>query len=123
MAKLDPVPPASIQTRLLIGGQWVDGQAGAMIDVINPYDGSKIVSVAEGREADVERAVEAARTAAPGWGRLAAHERGRLLLKLADRIEADADYLARLESQNTGHPVRDCVSAISAGWRTSSKAR
>jgi aldehyde dehydrogenase (NAD+) len=109
MAKLDPVPSASIQTRLLIGGQWVDGAAGATIDVINPYDGSKIVSVAEGREADVERAVEAAKAAAPTWGRLAAHERGRLLLKLADRIEADADYLVRLESQNTGHPVRDCI--------------
>ena len=109
MARLDPVPTASIQTRLLIGGQWVDGEAGATIDVINPYDESKIVAVAEGREADVERAVAAAKAAAPAWGALAAHERGRLLLKLADRIEADADYLARLESQNTGHPVRDCI--------------
>jgi len=109
MARLDPVPTASIQTRLLIGGQWVDGEAGAVIDVINPYDGSTIVSVAEGREADVDRAVEAAKAAAPAWGRLAAHERGRLLLKLADRIEADADYLVRLEAQNTGHPVRDCI--------------
>jgi aldehyde dehydrogenase (NAD+) len=109
MARLEPVPAASIQTRLLIGGQWVDGEAGATIDVINPYDGSTIASVAEGREADVERAVAAAKGAAPAWGKLAAHERGRLLLKLADRIEADGDYLARLESQNTGHPVRDCI--------------
>jgi aldehyde dehydrogenase (NAD+) len=109
MAKLEPVAASSIQTRLLIGGEWVDGLAGATIDVINPYDGSRIVSVAEGREEDVERAVEAAKAAAPAWGRLAAHERGRLLLRLADRIEADADYLARLEAQNTGHPVRDCI--------------
>jgi aldehyde dehydrogenase (NAD+) len=110
MPRLDPVPSASIQTKLLIGGEWVDGEAGTVIDVINPYDGSTIVSVAEAREADVERAVRAAQAAAPGWGKLAAHERGRLLLKLADRIEADADYLARLEAQNTGHPVRDCMS-------------
>jgi aldehyde dehydrogenase (NAD+) len=109
MAKLEPIAASAIQTKLLIGGQWVDGVAGATIDVINPYDGSKIVSVAEAREEDVERAVDAAREAAPAWGRLAAHERGRLLLKLADRIEADADYLVRLEAQNTGHPVRDCM--------------
>jgi aldehyde dehydrogenase (NAD+) len=109
MAKLDPIAAKDIQTKLLIGGEWVDGLAGAVLDVINPYDGSVIVSVAEGREEDVERAVQAAKAAAPGWGRLAAHERGRLLLKLADAIEADAEYLVRLESQNTGHPVRDCI--------------
>lgn len=109
MPKLEPIASSAIQTKLLIGGEWVDGAAGATIDVINPYDGSLIVKVAEGREEDVERAVAAAAKAAPAWGALAAHERGRLLLKLADAIEADADYLVRLESMNTGHPVRDCM--------------
>lgn len=103
------IPASQIQTRLLIGGQWVDGADGATIPVIDPYLGTEIVSVAEAREVDVDRAVEAARQAAPGWAKLAAHERGRLLLKLADRIEADAPYLARLEAQNTGHPIRDCL--------------
>jgi aldehyde dehydrogenase (NAD+) len=109
MAKLDPIPSSAIQTKLLIGGEWVDSAAGAMIDVINPYNGSLIAKVAEGREEDVDRAVAAAAEAGPVWGRLAAHDRGRILLKLADAIEADADYLARLESMNTGHPVRDCI--------------
>ena len=112
MARLEPVPASSIQTKLLIGGAaGVDGaERAATIDVINPYDGpADRRQVAEGREADVDRAVEAAQqAAATAWARLAAHERGRLLLKLADRIEADADYLARLEATNTGHPVRDC---------------
>src|SRR5690349_1232694 len=108
MAKLAPIDPSQIQTRLLIGGQWVDGAAGAEIDVINPYTGQKIVSVAEAREEDVDRAVEAAKKAAPVWAGMAAHERGRLLLKLADAIEADADHLTRLEAMNTGHPIRDC---------------
>ena len=108
MQTLSPLSPSVIQTRLLIGGQWVDGAAGGEIDIINPFDGSKIVSVAEAREADVDRAVAAAQAAAPGWARLAAHERGRLLLKLADLIEADADHLTRLEAMNTGHPIRDC---------------
>jgi len=109
MARFEPVPASQIQTKLLIGGQWVDGEAGATIDIVNPYDGSRIVSIAEGREEDVERAVRAAKAAYPAWARLSAHERGRLLLKLADRIEADGDYLARLEAQNTGHPIRDCL--------------
>lgn len=108
MARLEPVPPSQIQTRLLIGGEWVDGLAGTEIDIINPFDGTKIVSVAEALEADVDRAVDAAKAAAHDWGRMAGHERGRLLLKLADLIEADADHLTRLEAQNTGHPIRDC---------------
>ena len=109
MALLKSIPAGEIQTKLLIGGRWIDGVAGATLDVINPYDGRKIVSIAEGREADVDLAVQAAQAAAPAWARMAAHDRGRLLLKLADRIEADADYLVRLESMNTGHPVRDCM--------------
>lgn len=109
MAKLLPVDVSGIQTRLMIGGEWVDGAAGGEIDVINPYTAERIVSIAEAREEDVDRAVAAAQAAAPGWAALAAHERGRLLLKLADAIEADTDYLARLEAMNTGHPVRDCL--------------
>jgi aldehyde dehydrogenase (NAD+) len=106
--KLPPVDPQGIQTQLLIGGQWVEGAAGRTIPVVNPYSGEVICEVAEADGADVDRAVEAASAAAPGWAALAAHERGRLLLKLADAIEADADYLIRLEATNTGHPVRDC---------------
>ena len=108
MAKAEPLAASAIQTRLLIGGKWVDGAAGTEIDVFNPYDGNKIVSIAEAREADVDRAVEAARAAAPGWARLAGHERARLIYKLSDLIEADADHLTRLEAMNTGHPIRDC---------------
>jgi aldehyde dehydrogenase (NAD+) len=108
MAKLEPVDVSKIQTRLFIGGQWVDAVAGTEIDVINPYTGLKIVGIAEAREADVDRAVEAAQKATHTWGKISAYERGRLMNKLADAIEADADYLARLEATNTGHPVRDC---------------
>src|SRR5205807_5766763 len=43
----------------------------------------------------------------PAWSKLAAAERGRYLLKLADAIEADTEYLIQLESMDTGHPVRD----------------
>lgn len=98
------------QTELLIGGKWVDGVEGGRIAVENPYDGSVLANVAEATAADVDLAVEAAQAAFPAWRALPAHERGRLLLKLADRIEADTERLARLEAQDTGHPIRDCLS-------------
>ncbi|MDR3516625.1 MAG: aldehyde dehydrogenase family protein [Azospirillaceae bacterium] len=109
MTQYGPVHPHQVQTQLLIGGKWLDGLAGGRIDVFNPYTGKKFVSVAEARAEDVDRAVAAAGAAAPGWAALPAHERGRLLLKLADAIEADTEYLARLEATNTGHPIRDCL--------------
>jgi aldehyde dehydrogenase (NAD+) len=100
---------AGIQTELLIGGKWVEGVDGGRIAVENPFDGSILAHVAEATAADVDLAVEAAQAAFPAWRALPAHERGRLLLKLADRIEADTEYLARLEAQDTGHPIRDCL--------------
>lgn len=108
MAKFPSIDPRTMQSRLLIGGRWVDGVAGTEISVVNPYSGEEIVKIAEAREADVDLAVEAARHAAPAWARLPGHERGRLLLNLANAIEADKEYLARLEATNTGHPIRDC---------------
>ena len=80
---------------------------GGRIPVLNPHDNSLLAEVAEATAADVDRAVAAARKAFPAWKRMAAADRGRLLLKLADAIEADAAYLAELESLDTGHPIRD----------------
>lgn len=100
---------AEIQTGLLIGGKWVEGGDGGRIAVENPFDGTILAHVAEATAADVDLAVEAAQAAFSAWRALPAHERGRLLLKLADRIEADTEYLARLEAQDTGHPIRDCL--------------
>jgi aldehyde dehydrogenase (NAD+) len=96
-----------VQTRLFIGGEFVDGVEGATFPVHNPHDGSRLAEVAEARAGDVDRAVEAARAAFAAWSATPAAERGRLLLRLADAIEANAAELARLESTDTGHPVRD----------------
>jgi aldehyde dehydrogenase (NAD+)/betaine-aldehyde dehydrogenase len=96
-----------VQHRLFIGGEFVDAVDGTTIGVLNPHDCSVLAEIAEARAADVDRAVAAAAAAAPAWARTAAAERGRLLLRLADAIEAHADELARLESTDTGHPLRD----------------
>jgi len=96
-----------IETRLFIGGEFTDAIEGGRIPVLNPHDNSLLAEVAEASPADVDRAVVAARKAFPAWKRMAAADRGRLLLKLADAIEADTAYLAELESLDTGHPIRD----------------
>ena len=96
-----------MQTKLFIGGEFVEAADGDTIEVIDPHDGSLITRVSQAKEADVDRAVDAASQAAPGWARMAAADRGRLLLRLADAIEADAQNLALLETRDTGHPIRD----------------
>ena len=96
-----------IESRLFIGGEFTDALEGGRIPVLNPHDNSLLAEVSEASPADIDRAVAAARKAFPAWKRMAAADRGRLLLKLADAIEADAPYLAELESLDTGHPIRD----------------
>ena len=96
-----------IESRLFIGGEFTDALDGGRIPILNPHDNSLLAEVAEATPADIDRAVAAARKAFPAWKRMAAADRGRLLLKLADAIEADAGYLSELESLDTGHPIRD----------------
>ncbi|HYI96901.1 MAG TPA: aldehyde dehydrogenase family protein [Bryobacteraceae bacterium] len=110
MASLLTKPESSAAigpTKLLINNEWVDSRSGKTFSTINPATGDEICQVAEADSADVERAVRAARTAfgtkAP-WRRMAAAERGKLLNKLADLIEKNADDLARLESLDNGKP-------------------
>jgi aldehyde dehydrogenase (NAD+) len=96
-----------MQTKLYINGEFVDGLAGGTIPVYNPYDNSLLCEIAEARAEDVDRAVVAAQAAQRAWGRRDATDRGNLLLKLADLIDANADELIELEARDTGHPVRD----------------
>ena len=95
------------KTGLFIDGEFVRAADGRTLDVLNPHDNSVLCQVAEGDEKDIDRAVEAAQRAFPAWAAMAAGDRGRLLLKLADLIEERADYLCKLESLDTGHPIRD----------------
>ncbi|MEV7009334.1 aldehyde dehydrogenase family protein [Streptosporangium sp. NPDC051022] len=115
-------------TELLIDGQWTPASGGAVFDVLNPATEQIIAKVASAAAADVARAVQAARAQFDGgaWSRLSGAERGRLLNRLADLIERDADELARLESLDVGKPLGearmvDLNSAIGtfryfAGW-------
>lgn len=97
----------AIRNQLFIGGAFVDAVSGETLPSLNPHDNSVITHVAMAGPADVDRAVAAAHKAFPAWRRMPAAERGRILLRLADLIEANTEELARLESLDTGHPVRD----------------
>jgi aldehyde dehydrogenase (NAD+) len=96
-----------VRNQLFIDGEFVDAVSGATIEVVNPHDNSVITEIAAADAADVDRAVDAASGAFTAWSRRAAGDRGRLLLALADAIEDRLDEFARLESLDTGHPLRD----------------
>jgi len=93
-------------TRLLINNRWVPSESGKTFPTINPSTGEEICQVAEADAADVDKAVTAARAAFEGpWRKFRASERGRLLHRLADLIEKNADELARLETLDNGKPI------------------
>jgi len=105
--------PKVRQTQLLIDGKWVPSKSGKTFEDIDPSTGDVIAHVAEGDAADIDEAVKAARRAFESgpWPRMSARERGKLLLALADRIEANAQELAALEVLDNGKPIREVLAA------------
>jgi len=90
----------------IIAGRHVPAADGAMLDVVSPADGQSFARIAAGTAEDIDAAVSAARTAWESvWTKMTATERGRLLLKLAAAVEAEADSLAALESRDNGKPL------------------
>jgi acyl-CoA reductase-like NAD-dependent aldehyde dehydrogenase len=98
----------SAPKKLLIGGEWQAAANGETFASINPASGERLADVALAGQADVDRAVQAARRAFEGgpWPGLSGAERGNLLWRLADLMEAHADELAELETLDNGKPIR-----------------
>jgi len=92
-----------MQTKLLINGQLVAGEGPAQ-PVFNPALGRVLVEINEATEGQVDTAVRAADAAFESWSQTAPKDRALLLLKLADAIDANAEELAKLESDNCGKP-------------------
>src|SRR3954471_10035110 len=99
--------PAVPDQKMLIGGRWVEAASGKTFETVNPATGEVICRVAEGDKADIDLAVKAARKAFESgpWRTMNASDRGRLLNKLADAIEANIEELAALESLDNGKPM------------------
>ncbi len=88
--------------RNFIGGEYVDGRTDSTTDIVNPATGAVVATAPVSGQADVDAAYAAADTAFAEWGRTTPSERQQALLKIADAIEANADELIALESENTG---------------------
>lgn len=96
---------------LYIQGAWTNGSAPATRTLTNPATGAPLTTVSEGNAADVDAAVIAARSAFESgvWSNLPAQSRAALLYKLADKLDANADALAKLETSNNGKPYRESI--------------
>ncbi|AMV17059.1 aldehyde dehydrogenase family protein [Planctomyces sp. SH-PL14] len=102
-------PPKIKLTKLFINNEWVESSSKKSFETYNPATGEVIASVSEGSGDDVDRAVKAARRAleAGPWATMDAADRGRILFKLADAVEANLEELATLESFNCGKTITD----------------
>lgn len=94
-----------------IGGVFLSPVKGRYFDNPSPVDGSTLCDVARSDAADVELALDAAHKAAPGWGASPAAERAGILNRIADKMEANLELLARAESWDNGKPLRESMAA------------
>jgi len=101
------IPPG----RLYIGGQWVDALASGTFPTINPATEEPLTTVAEGRAEDVDRAVRAARQAfeAGAWTKMSGADRGRILWKIGDLLEARTAEIAEVETRDSGKTITEAA--------------
>ena len=116
--------------KLLIDGQWIEAASGKTFPTFNPATGEVLGHVADGDKEDIDRAVRAARKAFDQgpWRKMTTSNRGKLIWKLADLIEARLEEFAELETLDNGKPitvarVADVPLAVDlfrymAGWAT-----
>jgi aldehyde dehydrogenase (NAD+) len=116
--------------KLFIGGQWLDAADGKTYATLNPATGETLTLIAEATERDADAAVQAARKAFESgkWPEMSASDRGRILWRLGDLVEKNADELATLETLDNGKPIFESryvdipmvaeVFRYFAGWAT-----
>ena len=93
--------------QMYVNGKWTDSSSGETLDVINPATETVLSTIPAASAQDVDRAVAAARGQFDGgeWSKMPGPQRGRLLYRLADLLERDREYLAKLESATVGKPL------------------
>src|SRR5215469_13179242 len=131
-AQVDPRVVSYIEKprQMLINGNWVDSVSGKTFPSYDPATGEVLATIAEGDSADIDLAVKSARKAfeTGPWRKMTPSERGKLIWKLADLLEAHLEEFAYLESLDNGKPLTiaraaDVPLAIDlfrymAGWAT-----
>ena len=95
-----------------INGEFVEPASGEYFDNVSPVDGQTFIKAARGNAADIDRAVDAANAAYKAtWSKTSVTERSNILLKIADKIEANLDRLAKIETLDNGKAVRETMAA------------
>ncbi|TPN09902.1 aldehyde dehydrogenase [Mesorhizobium sp. B2-3-3] len=104
----DPIPDAHF-----IAGQWCKSADGRTFETIDPSNEQVLATVARGDASDIDKAVQAAHRARRGdWRDVSPAERGRLIFKLADMLETDAERFALLETLDVGKPVKEALGDV-----------
>ena len=94
-----------------IGGKWVAPDSGEYFENLSPIDGKAFTKAARGNAKDVEKAIEAAHAAFATWGKSSATSRSNILIKIAQRIEDNLEYLAIVETIDNGKAIRETRAA------------
>src|SRR5690554_343119 len=110
---LDPVSPLGgvLPVDNFIGGKFVPPVKGEYFDNISPIDGKVFSKAAKSTKEDVELALDAAHKAFPSWSITSPTERSNVLLKVAQVIEDNLEYLATVDSLDNGKPIRESLAA------------
>ena len=108
-----PGSPVSYQSRYdnIIGGEYVPPVKGQYFENPSPVTGEVFTEIARSTAEDVDKALDAAHSAAPGWGNMPVNERAVILNKIADRMEQNLELLAVAETWDNGKPVRETLAA------------
>ena len=104
-------PPFAERYDNFIGGQWVAPKSGKYFDNISPVTGKAVCKIARSDAPDVEAALDAAHAAKDAWGRTSVAERAMILNRIADRMEANLEWLAVAETWDNGKPIRETRAA------------
>ncbi|MEY1663021.1 acetaldehyde dehydrogenase ExaC [Isoalcanivorax beigongshangi] len=94
-----------------IGGEWVAPVKGRYFDNISPVNGKVFCEIPRSSAEDIDLALDAAHRIAESWGKTSAQERSLILLRIADRIEANLEKLAVAETWDNGKAVRETLAA------------
>ena len=88
-----------------VNGKFVDSKSGKTTELVNPATGKVFATAPNSNEADIDAALQAAAAAFPGWRDATPSVRQKALLKIADALEANAEKLVAIESENCGKPI------------------
>ena len=105
--------PVSLKRRYdnYIGGAWVAPASGQYFENLTPVTGKVLCEIARSNAADVDRALDAAHAAKRAWGKTSLAERGKMLERIAQRIEENLEMLATVETWDNGKPIRETTAA------------